>query len=277
MDIPGSVVLELLRSRTFPETFATGSRRSLDFVQQKTRIGPGPQSAWCTTVRESGRRAPPPFGLLTVPAAEGDAWLAVGRLFAEAIPLPPAANGRPVSGSAVSRGAPTRISPLSRLLSAATAPCFPSLVDAAYAQAYRLTRDHDHADFVFEMADWMLPRQYTGTNLPIRTTWAATRAAGCRAFRAQPLNEGVLEAFDLACQRAERERAASYQRAVPTAILFTLRLQFTRDTSLYVEHWERVCDGFCASLAGRHAANRSHSACPEQPAQRPNGISGPHE
>jgi hypothetical protein len=62
-------------------------------------------------------------------------------------------------------------------------------------------------------------------------------------------NEGVLEAYDLARQTGDRERAARYQRAALLGALFTLRLQFTRENAYYIAHADRVLGAFRASLA----------------------------
>jgi len=256
------------------------ARRSLAFVQGKAR--PGPAGANSALVDGDGGEVTlgaTAFGLLTVASAEDDGLLALGQRLAEAILRLQQPNGRflayfPPSTRADGQDFYPGEAMLALMTFHARHPdprypealrrafahyrdyfrrerpsAFPPWQMAAYAQLYRLTRERDYAEFVFEMADWMLPRQYTGVNAPYPDYVGGYAGGRVPGIPSATYNEGVLEAYDLACQLAERERAALYQRAALTAVLFTLRLQFTKDNSFYVEHAERVWGGFRASLA----------------------------
>jgi hypothetical protein len=120
---------------------------------------------------------------------------------------------------------------------------------AAYAHLFRLTRERQYADFVFEMADAILSIQHVGPSVPYPDYVGGYRAPRVPGVTSATYNEGVLEAYDLAKQAGDREQAARYQRAALLGALFTLRLQFTRENAYYVAHADRVLGAFRASLA----------------------------
>jgi AMMECR1 domain-containing protein len=119
---------------------------------------------------------------------------------------------------------------------------------AAYSRLFQLARDRACAEFVFEMADALLPLQFVGGTAPYPDYvggYAGRRAPG---ITTATCNEGVVDAYDLARAIGDRERAARYHRAALLAALFTLRLQFTPENTYYVQHPERVLGAFRASL-----------------------------
>jgi AMMECR1 domain-containing protein len=119
----------------------------------------------------------------------------------------------------------------------------------AYAHLFRFTGDRDHSDFVFELADAILPLQHVGADIPYPDYVGGYRARSFPGIQSATYNEGVLEAYDLAKKTGDRDRAARYQRAGLLAALFTLRLQFTGENSYYIEHPDRALGAFRASLA----------------------------
>jgi hypothetical protein len=120
---------------------------------------------------------------------------------------------------------------------------------AAYAHLFRLTRDRQYADFVFELADAILSIQYVGPAVPYPDYAGGYRSHRVPGVSSATYNEGVLEAYDLARHTGDRERAARYQRAALLGALFTLRLQFIRENAYYIAHADRVLGAFRASLA----------------------------
>ena len=120
---------------------------------------------------------------------------------------------------------------------------------AAYAHLFRLTRERQYADFVFEMADAILSIQHVGPAVPYPDYVGGYRSKRVPGVTSAIYNEGVLEAYDLARDMGERERAARYQRAALLGALFTLRLQLTRENTYYIARADRVLGGFRASLA----------------------------
>jgi len=120
---------------------------------------------------------------------------------------------------------------------------------AAYARLVRVTGQSEHAEFVYELADAILPLQHVGADVAYPDYVGGYRGRPVPGIPSATYNEGVLDAYDLAKRRGDRERAARYQRAALLATLFTLRLQFTPDNSYHVGHPERVLGAFRASLA----------------------------
>jgi AMMECR1 domain-containing protein len=120
---------------------------------------------------------------------------------------------------------------------------------AAYAHLFRLTRERQYADFVFEMADAILSIQHVGAAVPYPDYVGGYRSLRVPGVTSATYNEGVLEAYDLARITGDRERTARYQRAALLGALFTLRLQFTRENTYYIAHADRVLGAFRASLA----------------------------
>jgi len=119
---------------------------------------------------------------------------------------------------------------------------------AAYSNLFRATGDRDHADFVFELADFIVPQQHVGPDVPYPDYVGGYRARRAPGVPSATYNEGVLEAYDIARRVDDRERAARYYRAGLLAALFTLRLQFTGANTYYLEHADRALGAFRASL-----------------------------
>jgi AmmeMemoRadiSam system protein A len=119
---------------------------------------------------------------------------------------------------------------------------------AAYAQLYRTTGEREYADFVFELADAIVPHQHVGAAVPYPDYIGGYRGGAGPGIPSATYNEGVLDALDVAKRTGDRERMARYQRAGLLAALFTLRLQLTEDSAYYVAHPERALGAFRASL-----------------------------
>jgi AMMECR1 domain-containing protein len=120
---------------------------------------------------------------------------------------------------------------------------------AAYAHLFRVTGEREYAEFVFEMADTILPLQYVGPAVAYADYVGGYRSQRVPSITSATYNEGVLDAYDVARRTGDRERAARYQRAALLGALFTLRLQYTRENTYYVGHPDRVLGAFRLSLA----------------------------
>ena len=120
---------------------------------------------------------------------------------------------------------------------------------AAYAHLFRFTGAREAAEFAFELTDAILPLQYVGTDVPYPDYVGSYRSLRMPGIASATVNEGVLEAYDLARRVGDRERAARYHRAAVLAALFTLRLQFTPDNAYFVVRPDRALGGFRATLA----------------------------
>lgn len=119
---------------------------------------------------------------------------------------------------------------------------------AAYAEIFRVTGEREYSDWVFELADAIVPLQYVGASIPYPDYAGGYRAKGPPGIPSATYNEGVLDAYDVAVKTGDHERAARYQRAGLLAALFTLRLQFTADNAYYIERPDRALGAFRASL-----------------------------
>jgi AMMECR1 domain-containing protein len=273
-------VLAALERRSGTKRHRAALTRALDFISAKTRRAAPHSSALVVAddpdVAELGTVA---FGLLTVVTAGDDALRATAGRYADAIlslqqpdgrfhtHFPPATQPEaedfypgeamlalmhlhmrdPDSRypEALCRAFPYYREHFRRRRSTA----FVAWQMAAYAQLFRLTRDRQYADFVFEMADAILSIQHVGPAVPYPDYVGGYRSLRVPGVSSATYNEGVLEAYDLARQTGDRERAARYQRAALLGALFTLRLQFTRENAYYIAHADRALGAFRASLA----------------------------
>jgi AMMECR1 domain-containing protein len=120
---------------------------------------------------------------------------------------------------------------------------------AAYAHLFRFTGAREYSDFVFELADAILPLQHVGADIPYPDYAGGYRTRGFPGISSATHNEGVLEAYDLALRTGDRDRAARYQRAGLLAALFTLRLQLTDENCYYIRRPDRALGAFRESLA----------------------------
>ena len=273
-------VLAALERRSGTARHRAALTRALDFISGKTRRAAPHSSALVVAddpdVAQLGTVA---FGLLTVVTAGDDALRATAGRYADAIlslqqpdgrfhtHFPPATQPEaedfypgeamlalmhlhmrdPDSRypEALRRAFPYYREHFRRRRSTA----FVAWQMAAYAHLFRLTRERQYADFVFEMADAILSIQHVGPAVPYPDYVGGYRSLRVPGVSSATYNEGVLEAYDLARQTGDRERAARYQRAALLGALFTLRLQFSQENAYYIAHADRVLGAFRASLA----------------------------
>ena len=254
--------------------------RALDFIAAKTRrAAPGSPALVVADNPDVSQLGTVAFGLLTVVTAGDDALRAIARRYADAILSLQQPDGRfhthfPAAtqpeaedfypGEAMlalmhlhMRDADSRYPEALRRafpyyrehFRRRPSTAFVAWQMAAYAQLFRLTRDRQYADFVFEMADTILSIQHVGPAVQYVDYVGGYRAGRAPGVTSSTYNEGVLDAYDVARQMGERERAARYQRAALLGALFTLRLQFTPENAYFVPHADRVLGAFRASLA----------------------------
>jgi orotate phosphoribosyltransferase len=104
----------------------------------------------------------------------------------------------------------------------------------SWAALHALTRNPEHAAFVFEMADWSLDWQHERTGAFITDLHEAGPS-----FHTAFLIEGITEAWELAVELGDSRRAAAYERSWREAVRFLDQLIIRRE------------DTFCMADAGR--------------------------
>ncbi|MHC4609331.1 MAG: AMMECR1 domain-containing protein [Planctomycetota bacterium] len=106
----------------------------------------------------------------------------------------------------------------------------------AFSRMAAPTKRRDYAEFVFEMTDWLLDRQYDQTNCP----WPELYG-GVEAYRPSRVGvatasylEGFSDALRLASSVGDGPRVERYERAVRLAARFVMQLQFRPAEAYYV-------------------------------------------
>lgn len=98
------------------------------------------------------------------------------------------------------------------------------------------TKRRDYVDFVFQMNDWLMDKQYDQSNCP----WPELHG-GVAAYQGFPPGvataaylEGFADALRLARRVGDTERAARYEQVVRRAARFVMQLQFRPEEAYYV-------------------------------------------
>lgn len=128
-------------------------------------------------------------------------------------------------------------------------PAFVPWHTQAYYEMWQLHRDPRLADFVFEMNDWLLEvQQWDGVRHedvrgrfydPDRPQFGPPHSASTGVYL-----EGLVDAYLLATELGEDERAQAYRRAVVRGLRSVMQLQFADDVdSFYISDRGRVDGG----------------------------------
>jgi hypothetical protein len=128
-------------------------------------------------------------------------------------------------------------------------PAFVPWHTQAYAQVWRVTRDRELLDFVFEMNDWLLGMQQWEDAEhpdvrgrfydPERPQYGVPHASSTGVYL-----EGLAEARRLAELVGDEEREQRYDRAIRRGLRSTMQLQFVDEVDMYyVADRERVRGG----------------------------------
>ncbi|MFQ5491689.1 MAG: AMMECR1 domain-containing protein [Phycisphaerae bacterium] len=124
----------------------------------------------------------------------------------------------------------------------------------AFARMALPTKKRAYADYVFEMTDWLLSKQYTPENCP----WPELYGGVAAYVNAPPgvataaYLEGISDALLLARKWGDRERAARYERAVRLAARFVMQLQFRPEEAYYVRSKPDTVWGTRTTLTRNH-------------------------
>lgn len=128
-------------------------------------------------------------------------------------------------------------------------PPFVAWHTQAFARMAARTKRRDYADFVFEMTDWLIDKQYDETNCQWPELHGGVQAyveARVGVATASYL-EGFAEALRLARQVGDHQRAARYERAVRLAARFVMQLQVRPEEAYYVRSLQDTVGGIRTS------------------------------
>jgi hypothetical protein len=127
---------------------------------------------------------------------------------------------------------------------------------AAYAEAYLLSKEHDFADCVLEMNDWLCTLQYEQPD-PRQLLWQGgfkgwadgKPAAVAPGIESAAYAESLADACRVARETADIERHPRYLQALERCLQFLLTLQFTEGNAQHFADWYRkeIQGGFYAS------------------------------
>ncbi len=118
-------------------------------------------------------------------------------------------------------------------------PAFVPWHTQAYYKVWRLTRDAELVDFVFEMSDWLIEvmQQWDGVaypdmqgrfHSPARTNFGPPHASSTGVYM-----EGLIDAFEMARTLGLEERVTRYRRALLRAIRSARQLTFVDARDMY--------------------------------------------
>ena len=117
-----------------------------------------------------------------------------------------------------------------------------------WAQMYKITKKKKYADFVFEMNDWLITKQYDLKNSPYKDYFGGWVREGVPNFEAAVYVEGLAEAYSVAKMLKDKKRIDSYGKTIVRALRFVLNLQFKPVDMYYVKKPSKTLGGFRASL-----------------------------
>lgn len=116
------------------------------------------------------------------------------------------------------------------------------------------TKKRAYADYVFEMTDWLLTKQYTPQNCP----WPELRGGIAAYVNAPPgvataaYLEGIADALLLARTFGDQERAVRYETAVRLAARFVMQLQIRPEEAYYIHSLPDSVWGVRTTLTRNH-------------------------
>jgi orotate phosphoribosyltransferase len=113
----------------------------------------------------------------------------------------------------------------------------------AWAAIHSLTGDPEHADFVFEIADWALDWQHERTG-----AFISDLSPTGPSFHTGFLAEGIAAAWMLALRLGDGERAARYAHSCKQALQFMNRLIIRPEDTVCMRDPDRAVGGVRGSL-----------------------------
>jgi len=118
---------------------------------------------------------------------------------------------------------------------------------------YKATRDQQVADFVFEMADWLI-RGYQITESAYKDYVGGVpkNNPGCSTSTHM---EGINDAYALAKMVGDEPRQNAYRESIRNGTRFILLSQYTPENTFYLSNRKRAIGGFRASLINNQQRN----------------------
>jgi hypothetical protein len=113
----------------------------------------------------------------------------------------------------------------------------------AWAAIHKFTGDPEHADFVFEIADWALDWQHERTG-----TFISDLSPTGPSFHTGFLTEGIAAAWMLAIRLRDGDRAARYAHSCSEALQFMNRLIIRPEDTFCMRDPDRAVGGVRGSL-----------------------------
>jgi len=136
-----------------------------------------------------------------------------------------------------------------RLFADDPTPPFAAWHTQAFARMAAPTKRRDYVDFVFEMTDWLVDKQYDETNCPWPELHGGVQAnvQGRVGVATASYLEGFAEALRLARRVGDDARTARYERAVRLAARFVMQLQVRPEEAYYVRSPQDTVGGIRTS------------------------------
>jgi AMMECR1 domain-containing protein len=126
---------------------------------------------------------------------------------------------------------------------------------SALVELYKITKDRKYADFVFQMNDWMLKRQYNETDSPYKDYIGGYRRKYFPGINTASYAEGMADAYWLAKLMKDNKRMESYGKSLLSSARFIMNLQFTKDNMYYISDPLKVEGGFKESIVANNLRN----------------------
>lgn len=120
---------------------------------------------------------------------------------------------------------------------------------STFYEMYELTKKKEYADFVFEMTDWMLSKQYNQKNAPYPDYVGGFKeVGGVPTFSSAVYTEGIADAYKLAGLVNDNDRVKKYEASIKLAARFILQLQFNDVNTYYIKNPENAAGAIRESL-----------------------------
>ena len=120
---------------------------------------------------------------------------------------------------------------------------------SAFYEMYEITKNKEYADFVFEMADWIVKQQYGEEDAPYPDFIGGFEQMGGIPGATTPVYvEGISDAYKLAKIVKDENRIKKYGKSLKLASRFILQLQFDDFNAYYLVHPEKAIGAIKGSL-----------------------------
>ncbi len=110
---------------------------------------------------------------------------------------------------------------------------FPPWQISAYSEMYRITKEKKYADFVFEMADWMIKSGQQHNEYSIYKDYVGGFGSP-PSIKTACLLMGLIDAYDIACILNDKYRMNIYKKCIKMGMHFILNLQYKPEDLYYI-------------------------------------------